>query len=132
MASKGKYDNWLKLVGIIVLVYIVISLLNNVAYLNLLISSLLTVAIKILWLVFVITLVIGLVVAVNKYLIGKKKIDRSLTQEFAGASYTCKSCEAALKNDYKFCPTCGAEKTRNAKTTGKTQIPKVQKSQKQE
>lgn len=67
-------------------------------------ASILVLLIKVLWFVLIVSLVIGLFVALKKYRFNFYKLD--LVDSLFGKGYTCPGCGAGLAEEYKFCPRC--------------------------
>lgn len=73
---------------------------------NSLIVSVLAIAVKLLWLTFIVSLVIGLIMFIKKTINGKK-IDLRFSND-ARSGYACPCCGTKLTADFKFCPNCKA------------------------
>lgn len=67
-------------------------------------ASILVLLIKALWFVLIVSLVIGLFIAVKKYRFDFKKLD--LVDSFFGKGHVCPGCGSSLQEEYKFCPKC--------------------------
>ncbi|KNZ70555.1 Double zinc ribbon [Thermincola ferriacetica] len=79
--------------------------------LNGLLASLFTLAVKLLWLVFVISLIAGIVMFAKKYFVEEKNINLqflgNLVPSAAGTA-ACPECGSKVAPEYKFCPNCRA------------------------
>lgn len=78
------------------------------------ISLLLIVLIKVLFVVFIIGLVLGIAVAIKKYLFTDDDIQK-IKGTFTGKKTvvikeTCTNCSKELNDEWKVCPFCGNEK----------------------
>lgn len=78
------------------------------------ISVLLLLLIKILFIVFIIGLVAGIVVAIKNHILTKEDVEK-FKSTFTGKKTvilkeTCSICGKELENDWKVCPHCGKEK----------------------
>ncbi len=73
-----------------------------------LLASILVLAIKVLWLVLVISLIAGIVIAARKHIFNDKRINLPQLDKVFAMGYTCPNCGTGLKGDYKFCPHCAA------------------------
>lgn len=124
MTQNNNHDNTLKTVGIVALATIVFALLYNLLLggragfgfdmgynsgggLNTLIASVLVVAVKLLWLTFIVSLVIGIAVIIKKYTVDEKKINLNFLKG-ADDGYACPCCGTKLTAEFKFCPNCKA------------------------
>lgn len=67
-------------------------------------ASVLVLLIKILWLVLIVSLIIGLYVAFKKSRFDYKKLD--LVDRLFNSGYACTGCGTRLVEEYKFCPKC--------------------------
>lgn len=121
MSQNNNRDNILKTVGIITLAIVVIAFLYNFLVggqrgfslnyssgygYNSLIAFVLVIAVKLLWLTFIISLVVGIIMFIKKTVNGKKinlRINNS-----AKDGYACPCCGTKLTADFKFCPNCKA------------------------
>lgn len=121
MPQNNNRDNVLKTIGMIALVVIVIAFIYNFLVggqngislnyrsgysFNSLIAFLLVIAVRLLWLTFIISLIIGLVMFIKKTVNGKK-INLKFNDS-AEAGYACPCCGTKLTADFKFCPNCKA------------------------
>ncbi|HEY9059564.1 MAG TPA: hypothetical protein VIO64_03530 [Pseudobacteroides sp.] len=83
------------------------------------VSSLLLLLIKVLFVLFIVGLVIGIVVAVKRYVFTEDDI-RKIKGAFSGkkaviVNKTCVVCSKELNDEWKVCPFCGnANETLNA------------------
>lgn len=68
-----------------------------------LVVSVLALAVRLLWVVFIVSLVIGIVLVLKKYLLENK--DLNICCLIEGGS-TCPKCGTKVKDNYKFCPSC--------------------------
>lgn len=64
-----------------------------------------TLAVKLLWVVFIVSLIIGIVLVLKNHLLENK--DFNICCLIEGGS-TCPKCGAKVKENYKFCPSCQA------------------------
>lgn len=123
--NHGK-DTTLKTVGTLALVFVGFILLYNLLLgggsgfdLNNLLPSVILLAVRLLWVVFIISLVIGLVVLGKKHL-GENKIDLSFLPKFFETGCVCPCCGTKVGTEYKFCPSCKAELKGTCKNCGKS------------
>ncbi len=117
--SQNSQDSTVRTIGIVALGVIILALLYNVLLggragvgfnvyfsrgvdVNWLLTSILALAVKLLWVVVVISLVAGLAILVKKNVLDGQKINLS----FIGSAHVCPHCGAKLTDDYKFCPNC--------------------------
>ncbi len=124
MSQNNNQDNTLKTVGIIALAVIIFALMYNLFLggrtgfsfnlysgrgldLSAFIASILVLAVKLLWLLFVISLVVGLVIVIKKF-IEEKKINLKFIEKLTETGYACPSCGTKLTAEFKFCPNCKA------------------------
>lgn len=129
-----KQDEIIKVLGIAVLALIVFALLGNLfgggqagmgygygyghgmgggsgtANVNVLLASVFGLAVKLLWFVFVISLVVGLVLYIRKLLPEGTQINLGF---FNDAGHVCPSCQTKIRQGYKFCPGCGERRNAN-------------------
>lgn len=129
MKETGKNDNLIKTLGIVALGLIVFALLNNILLggqggmgygehygrgsgiidLGGLLSSVLVLTVRILWLVFVVSLLVGLVLIIKKYMLDENGAGiKQLVEKIVPAGSFC-SCGSRVIQGYKFCPACGKE-----------------------
>ena len=135
MSQNSNQDNALKTIGIAALAVIIFALIYNVLLggragfslnifsgqgfnLNGLIVSILGLAVKLLWLVFVISLVVGLVVIIKKF-VDEKKINLNFIEKLTETGYACPSCGTKLTAEFKFCPNCKASLKETCAKCGK-------------
>ncbi len=138
MSQNGKQENLLKTLGIVALALVVLVLLNNVLFVrqpgygmhystgyglgfNGLLATVFALAVKLLWFVFVISLVVGTVLFIKKYLFDDKKINLKFLEEIYETDPACPACGTKLKAEYRFCPGCGAEKNAVNNISGGTE-----------
>lgn len=128
MSQNSNQDSTIKTLGIVSLAVIVFALLYNsllggrngfgfhMSYgyepggfpdVNGIFASLLVLAVKLLWLVFVAALLAGLVMLVKKYL-NENKIDLSFISKVSQAGFNCPLCGAGVSSEFKYCPNCQA------------------------
>ena len=124
MTQNNNHENTLKTVGIVALAVVAFALLYNLLLggragfgfdmgynygwgLNTLIAYVLAVAVKLLWLTFIVSLVIGTVTVMKKYTVDEKKINLNFLK-FADDGYACPCCGTKLTAEFKFCPNCKA------------------------
>lgn len=75
---------------------------------NSLVTGSLVFVVKLLWLTFIISLVVGIVMVTKKYLVDGKKIGLVFTGPSDEQGYTCPCCGTRLTAEFKFCPNCKA------------------------
>lgn len=74
---------------------------------NGLLLSLLALAIKVLWFLLVIGIVVGIFQTIKKYILTPGSIDLNpLLSKISGNGYTCPNCNETLSAEFKFCPNC--------------------------
>jgi hypothetical protein len=71
-----------------------------------LIAYILVIAVKLLWLTFIVSLIIGTIIFIKKTVNGKKINVRVI--DSVGSGYACPCCGTRLTADFKFCPNCKA------------------------
>jgi len=137
MAQNNSQDTILRTLGITALSIIVFALIYNILLggragygfsmnygwgagndISVMLASLLTLAIKILWLVFVISLVAGTVILIKKY-VEEKKFDLSYFQNLTERGYNCSACGTNLKTGFRFCPNCKANLKESCQSCGR-------------
>ncbi len=91
-------------------------------------GSVLSLAVQLLWLILVISLVIGIVVIIKKHIFEEKKINLDFIQELFKNGYTCIHCGTRMKTEFKFCPGCGADTKKDADNTLKGKVERGTKS----
>lgn len=133
--SNNNQDTTLKTIGVISLSVVIFALLYNLLLggrsgfgfgmgynsgfgLNALIASVLIIAVKILWLAFVVSLIVGVVIIVKKYAVGEKKINLNFLN-LTDTGYICPCCSAKLTAEFKFCPNCKASLKETCTKCGK-------------
>lgn len=125
MNQGGSYSTALRTMGFIGLALIALSILSsllsggrmgygynmNMYYgrgvgldLGGVLASVLVLLIKVLWLVLIVSLIVGLFVYFKKNRFDYKKID--LVDRLFKTGYACPGCGTGLAEDYKFCPKC--------------------------
>lgn len=82
------------------------------------ITSVLVLAVKLLWLIFIICLIIGLAILVKKSIVGDRKANLDLRINYKDG-YTCPCCSTRLTAEFKFCPNCKASLKDICKKCGK-------------
>lgn len=70
-----------------------------------LLASIFALAVKLLWVVFIVSLVIGLVLVLKKHLLETNNLN--ICGLLEGGS-VCPKCGTKVKDNYKFCPSCQA------------------------
>lgn len=123
--NKNNQDAALKAVIITILAAVIVLFLYNLLAggrtgfffnlyygqgldINSLVASVLVIAVKLLWFIFIISLVIGLALVVKRHLLDKRQINRSLSGKPREPGYNCPCCGTRLTADFKFCPNCKA------------------------
>lgn len=123
MNQGQNYSSAIKTVGLVGLVLLALSLLSglgsgggmgygyNMYYgrgggvgFGGILASVLVLFIKVLWFVLIVSLIIGLFVALKKYRFDFNKLD--LVDSLFNKGYACPGCGTKLAEDYKFCPKC--------------------------
>jgi hypothetical protein len=124
MSQNNNQDNTIKTIGIAALSVIIFAVLYNLLLggrggfgfgmgynsgfgLNSLIGSILGLAVQLLWLVFIVSLVVGGVLLVKKHLLDEKKINLDFLN-LTGKGSTCPCCGTKLTTEFNFCPNCKA------------------------
>lgn len=126
MSQNNGQDTTLKNIGVAALGVIIFALLYNLILgggsgfgfemhygqgtglnLNNLLGGILVLAVKLLWLVLVVSLVLGFVSLIKK-LSEENKIDLSFMQKIVSTGTTCPECGTYVNNEFKFCPNCKA------------------------
>lgn len=125
MSQNNGQDATLKTVGTVALAVVVFALLYNILLgggrtglglnlsygwgfnLNSFLVSVLILAVKLLWLVLVISLVLGFIAVIKKYLFDDKNLNLCCVTKTGS---TCPNCGTKVDNEFKFCPGCGTEK----------------------
>lgn len=79
----------------------------------------LVIAVKLLWLIFIVSLIIGLTLVVKKYLMEKKKLNLGRNVAPLEGGYSCPCCGTRLTAEFKFCPNCKASLKEICKKCGK-------------
>ncbi len=133
MTQNNSQDNTLKTIGLVGLTVIIFALLYNLLLggrtgfgfsygqglnFNGLVASILVLAVKLLWFVFVISLVIGIVIIIKKYA-DEKKINLNFIEKLTDTGYSCPCCGTKLTADFKFCPNCKASLKETCAKCGK-------------
>lgn len=72
------------------------------------ITPVLLLIIKLLWFVFVVSLIIGLALAAKKYIFAEKKLNLGFLEEFVPFGYECPCCGTKLGSEFNYCPACKA------------------------
>lgn len=119
MSRNNNRENILKTIGVVTLAVVAVIFLlllggrSGIGFnyiprygVNSLIASVLVIVVKLLWLTFIISLVIGIVIFIKKAVNGKK-IEHRFNNS-GGAGYACPCCRTMLTADFKFCPNCKA------------------------
>lgn len=131
--NSNNQDTTLKTIGVAALAVIIFALLYNLLLggsggfgfnmghnsgygfgmgynsgfgLNALLGSVLGLAVQLLWLVFIVSLVIGGVMLVKKHIVVDEKKFNLNFLNLIDTGYTCPGCGTKLKTEYKFCPNC--------------------------
>lgn len=101
----------------LVLIYNVLSshgtgLISGLYYgqevdLNGFVISVLAIAVKLLWLIFAVSLIVGLIIFLRNNLTGEKRFKPTIRQA-AEDGYACPCCATRLTAEFKFCPHCKA------------------------
>ncbi len=78
------------------------------------ISALLLVLIKVLFVLFIVGMIVGIAIAVKKYVFTAEDVEK-IKSTFKGKKTvvikeTCSGCGKELNDDWKVCPHCGKEK----------------------
>lgn len=73
-----------------------------------LVASVLVIAVKLLWFVFIVSLIIGLVLVVKKHLLDEKQFKLNQAGKVSEHGYACPCCGTRLTAEFKFCPNCKA------------------------
>lgn len=128
MSQNNNQDSTIKTLGMVSLAVIVFALLYNsllggrtgfgfhmsygygpVVDVNGILASLLVLAVKLLWLVFIAALLAGTAVLIKK-LLYENNIDLSFISKLsqAQAHVKCPSCGAGVSSEFKYCPSCRA------------------------
>lgn len=74
---------------------------------NSFVTSVLVIAVKFLWLIFVVSLMIGLIILIKRAAFDRKRTNFNLSQN-REAGYVCPCCNTRLTAEFKFCPNCKA------------------------
>lgn len=121
MSQNNNRDSIFKTIGIITLAIVAIAFVYNflsggqggldLNYIsgygyNSLIAFILVIAVKLLWLTFIISLIIGIIMFIKKTVNGKK-INLRFNSSTEGG-YNCPCCGTKLTADFRFCPNCKA------------------------
>lgn len=80
---------------------------NQTTGVNGLVISLLVLTVKLLWLVFIVSLTVGLALALKKYLKADSKAAASMST-LGQEGFVCPCCGVRLNAEFKFCPNCKA------------------------
>lgn len=135
MSQNNNQDTTLKTIGIVALSVVLFALLYNLLLggrsgfgfemgyasgygLNSLIASILVIAVKLLWLTFVVSLVIGIVLVAKKFIVDEKKINLNFLN-LTETGYACPCCGTKLTAEFKFCPNCKASLKETCTKCGK-------------
>ncbi len=82
-------------------------------------AALLLIVVKLLWLVFAVSLVIGLILLARKYLGETGRNAARLTGTVKDGGFSCPCCGTRLTVEFKFCPNCKASLKENCKHCGR-------------
>lgn len=137
MSQNNNQDNTLRTLGIVALGVIVFALvyntllggrsgfgfkmsfgMDNAFGLNGALASVLVLAVQLLWVVFVVSVIAGLVVFAKKYL-EDNKIDLSSFTKLCPSGQSCPSCGAKVSAEFKYCPSCQASLKNTCSDCGK-------------
>lgn len=133
--TNNNQDNTLKTLGVVALSVIIFAVLYNLLLggrsgfglemgynsgggLNSLIGSVLGLAVQLLWVVFIVSLVAGLVLLVKKH-IGDEKLIHLSFLNLTDAGSKCPCCGTKLTAEFKFCPNCKASLKETCAKCGK-------------
>lgn len=119
-------------VGLVVFLFLVNSLFGGTGYgyypnygqgmasnANWAITPVLLLIIKLLWFVFVVSLVIGLAVAAKKYIFEGRKLNLGFLEELVSIGHECPHCGTKLGSEFNYCPTCKADLKEPCSSCGK-------------
>jgi len=116
--SNNNRDMALRSTIVIVLFVIVLVLFYNIfsgglyyagrGSFNDIVATTLVLAVKILWIIFIVSLAVGFVLALKKYLLQDKRNGSKTAAGMNGSGYCCPCCGAGLTAEFKFCPNCKA------------------------
>lgn len=86
-------------------------------------ASLFSLAVNLLWLVFVGALLAGVFILVKKYL-NENKVDLSFaTKIYQSAGSQCPTCGAKVSDDFKYCPGCQSSLRETCAGCGREMLP---------
>lgn len=137
MSQNNNQDNTLRTLGIVALGVIVFALvyntllggrsgfgfemswgMNNGLNLNGALASILILAVRLLWVVFVVSVIAGIVVVAKKYL-EDNKIDLNSFTKLYHSGQSCPCCGAKVSAEFKYCPSCQASLKATCSECGK-------------
>lgn len=79
-----------------------------VSNVNWAVTPVLLLIIKLLWFVFIVSLIIGVVVVAKKYIFEDKKLNLGILDEFIAFGHECPCCGTKLGSEFNYCPACQA------------------------
>ena len=87
---------------------------------NQLLFSLIGLAIKLLWFILLVSVLIGIYIAVKRYVLDNNStFNLNLLSNSLPSGYNCPSCNESLSQEFKFCPRCKESLKKSCAKCGK-------------